>query len=78
MQILEGLPVLACHTMYNIRYKESIAVSAREKSWELSERVEGWTEVTTDLGGEAVLEWREPEQGAVERDDGVSPSVGWR
>ena len=64
--------------MYNIGDKESMAVSAREKSWELSERGDGWTKDTTDLGGEAVLEWREPEQGAVERDDGVSPSVGWR
>ena len=57
---------------------EAQAVSAREVAWQLYQTDGGWTEVSSNMEGDTVLEWRPPQPGSAERDDGVSPSVGWR
>ena len=62
----------------DIELRAAQAVAAREKAWQLYQSEEGWTEVPTNMGGEAVLEWRPAEPGDTDRDDGVSPSLGWR
>ena len=46
---------------FNLEDQENVAISAREKAWELYQTTEGWTEVKTSIEGDAVLEWRTPE-----------------
>ena len=55
----------------NIKDKEDVAISARETAWELYQTTEGWTQVKTNIEGDAVLEWRTPDSHYV-RDDGAT------
>ena len=66
----------------NILEKEDVAISAREKAWELYQTTEGWTQVNTSIEGDAVLEWRTPAQHHL-RDEGpatptASSSPAWK
>ena len=54
---------------FNIEDKEDVAISAREMAWELYQTTEGWTQVNTNIEGDAVLEWRTPDCQHL-RDDG--------
>ena len=56
---------------FNIEDKENLAISARGKAWELYQTTEGWTQVKTNIEGDAVLEWRTPDSHYV-RDDGAT------
>ena len=51
------------------KYKK-IAAEATKKAYELCQETEGWNQVSTNVGDEATLEWREGDVGGVVRDDG--------
>ena len=59
---------------FNIEDKESVAISAREVVWELYQSTEGWTQVNTNIEGDAVVEWRTPDCHHL-RDDGLTTST---
>ena len=56
-----------------------MADQAREEAWQLSKLEEGWTMVDKELGGGAILEWREGVPGSILRGDGAEVGKGsWR
>ena len=65
---------------FKIDDKEDVAISARETAWELYQTTEGWTQVNTNIEGDAVLEWRTPDCHHL-RDDGpttTTSSPAWK
>ena len=66
---------------FKIEDKEDVAISAREAAWELYQTTEGWTQVNTNIEGDAVLEWRTPDSHHL-RDDSptstTSSSPAWK
>ena len=56
-----------------------VAADARDKAWSLCQTQDGWTGVSTNVGEDVVLEWRDGDTGGVVREDGgQGGDAGWK
>jgi len=60
------------------KYRE-VAVEARKKALKILKETDGWNSVSTNVGEEVTLDWREGDVAGMNRDDGAEGgAAGWK